>query len=127
MEILTKAIPSFLFKLVVVIMGGILSLLLSGDISTDDKNRLVLNHIYIICIKLISAIVLGLVIGEFIIDYWHFEHLSFYAQSIFNLLVSVFGIMIIGMLYRAYQLTFTDKTVAEIIIEIKNILRAFRG
>lgn len=126
METLTKAIP-FLFKLVVVIMGGILSLLLSGDISTDDKNRLVLNHIYIICIKLISAIVLGLVIGEFIIDYWHFEHLSFYAQSIFNLLVSVFGIMIIGMLYRAYQLTFTDKTVAEIIIEIKNILRAFRG
>lgn len=126
METLTKAIP-FLFKLVVVIMGGILSLLLSGDISTDDKNRLVLNHIYIICIKLISAIVLGLVIGEFIIDYWHFEHLSFYAQSIFNLLVSVFGIMIIGTLYRAYQLTFTDKTVAEIIIEIKNILRAFRG
>lgn len=126
METFTKAIP-FLFKLVVVIMGGILSLLLSGDISTDDKNRLVLNHIYIICIKLISAIVLGLVIGEFIIDYWHFEHLSFYAQSIFNLLVSVFGIMIIGTLYRAYQLTFTDKTVAEIIIEIKNILRAFRG
>lgn len=126
METFTKAIP-FLFKLVVVIMGGILSLLLSGDISTDDKNRLIINHIYIICIKLISAIVLGLVIGEFIIDYWHFEHLSFYAQSIFNLLVSVFGIMIIGTLYRAYQLTFTDKTLAEIILEVKKILKAFGG
>lgn len=125
-ETLTKIVP-FLFKLVVVIMGGILGLLLSGDIDTDDENRLVINSIYIICIKLIISITLGLVIGEFIIDYYDFEHLNFYAQSMFNLLVSVFGIMIIGTAYRAYQLTFTEKTIAEIIIEIKNILKAFKG
>lgn len=124
METLTKVFP-FLFKLVVVVLGGIFSLLLSGDISTNDDNKIVIDSIWIISLKLSIAIIIGLVAGDFLIDYYNFEDMTFYAQSIFNLMASVFGIMVIGTLYRACQLTFTEKSLPDIISEMKNIIKAF--
>lgn len=122
-EALTKIVP-FLIKLFALIVGGLISLVLSGDIDLDNKNtaRLTLN--LKIILKITLCVGLGLFLGEFTIDYFDFEHLNYYAQAVFYLIFSAFGLLIIGIGYRALQLTFSEKTLPEIITEIKNITRA---
>lgn len=124
LESLTKFIP-FIVKLFALIVGGLLSLILSGDISLDShKNAKLTINLYVI-IKITCAVGIGLFIGDFVIDYWDFEHLNYYAQAAFYLFFSAFGVMVFGVIYRSIQLTFTDKTLSEIITEIKNITKAF--
>lgn len=122
-ETLTKAIP-FLTKLFALIVGGIISLVLSGDIRLDNQENANLRINIKIILKITCAIGLGLFLGEFTIAYFDFEHLNYYAQAVFYLIASSFGMLIFGIIYRSIQLTFTDKTLSEIIAEIKNIIKA---
>lgn len=122
-ETLTKAVP-FLIKLFALLVGGLISLVLSGDIRLDkDDNANLRLNLYII-LKITCAIGLGLFIGDFMIDYFDFEHLNYYAQAVFYLIFSAFGMLIFGTVYRSWQLTFTDKTLSEIVGEVKNIVKA---
>lgn len=123
METLTKTVP-FLVKLFALIVGGIISLILSGDIRLDKQDNASLRINLKIILKITCAIGLGLFFGEFIIDYFDFEHLNYYAQAVFYLIFSAFGMLIFGIIYRSLQLTFTDKTLSEIIAEIKNVAKA---
>lgn len=124
-ETLTKTIP-FMVKLLALIVGGLLSLVLSGDIRLDKADNANLRINIAVIIKLTCAIGLGLFIGEFVIDYWDFDKkLGYYAQAIFYLVSSAFGMLIFGVVYRSIQLTFTDKTISEIITEMKNVTKAF--
>lgn len=123
METLTKTVP-FLVKLFALIVGGIISLILSGDIRLDKQDNANLRINLKIILKITCAIGLGLFFGEFIIDYFDFEHLNYYAQAVFYLIFSAFGMLIFGIIYRSLQLTFTDKTLSEIIAEIKNVAKA---
>lgn len=122
-EILTKAIP-FLTKLFALIVGSLISLVLSGDIDLDNKNNAHLTLNLKIIIKITLCVGLGLFLGEFTIDYFDFEHLNYYAQAVFYMLFSAFGLLIVGIGYRSLQLTFTNKTLSEIVSEIKNITKA---
>lgn len=123
LETLTKTVP-FLVKLFALIVGGIISLILSGDIRLDKQDNANLRINLKIILKITCAIGLGLFFGEFIIDYFDFEHLNYYAQAVFYLIFSAFGMLIFGIIYRSLQLTFTDKTLSEIIAEIKNVAKA---
>lgn len=124
METLTKLIPP-LIKLFALIVGGLLSLVLSGDILLDKHEHASLRINLYIIIKITCAIGIGLFAGSFVIDYYHFDELNYYAQAAFYLLFSTFGLLVFGVIYRSLQLTFTDKTLSQIITEIKNITKAF--
>lgn len=122
-ENISNAIP-FLIKLFALIIGGLISLVLSGDINLDNRENASLSINLRVIIKITCAVGLGLFIGEFVVDYYNFEHLTYYAQAVFYLIASAFGMLIFGILYRSLQLTFTNKTLSEIIAEIKNITKA---
>lgn len=126
-ETFIKIIPPFI-KLFALIIGGLLSLVLSGDIKLDENNTpnipLGEKHLLIISFKLTLAIGIGWICGEFVIDWLDFEHMKFYSQAIFFLFFSAFGLLIFGILYRACQLTFDGKSLSEIVTEIKNITKA---
>lgn len=122
-EILTKAIP-FFTKLFALIVGGLISLVLSGDINLDKDDNAKLNINLKVILKITCAIGLGLFAGEFVIDMFDFEHLNYYAQALFYLIFSAFGMMFFGTVYRSWQLTTSDKTLSEIVGEIKNIIKA---
>lgn len=123
METLSKSIP-FVVKLFALLVGGILSLVLSGDIDLDSKNNAKLTINLYVIVKLTCAIGLGLFIGEFIIDYFDYDYLNYYAQAVFYLIASAFGMLLFGIIYRSIQLTFTNKTIGQIIEEIKEITKA---
>lgn len=122
-EILTKVLP-FLTKLFALIVGGIISLVLSGDINLDKDDNATLNINLKVILKITCAIGLGLFAGEFVIDMFDFEHLNYYAQALFYLIFSAFGMLFIGTVYRGWQLQTKDKTLSEIIKEIKDITKA---
>lgn len=122
-ESLSKTFP-FLAKLFALIIGGIVSLVLSGDINLDNNNQAQLNINLKVVLKLLCSIGMGLYLGEFTIDYWDFEHLNYYAQSAVLMAFSIFGMLAFGVLYRSVQLTFTDKELSEIITEVKKTIQA---
>lgn len=122
-ESMSKTFP-FLAKLFALIIGGIISLVLSGDINLDSNNQAQLNINLKVVLKLLCSIGMGLYLGEFTIDYWDFEHLNYYAQSAVLMAFSIFGMLAFGVLYRSVQLTFTDKELSEIITEVKKTIQA---
>lgn len=122
-ESMSKTFP-FLAKLFALIIGGIISLVLSGDINLDSNNQAQLNINLKVVLKLLCSIGMGLYLGEFTIDYWDFEHLNYYAQSAVLMAFSIFGMLAFGVLYRSVQLTFTDKELSEIITEVKKTIKA---
>lgn len=123
MESLTKIVP-FMTKLIAVLIGGLISLVLAGDIKINEQNEPVIKHLKYILIKMACAVGIGWYSGSFVVDYFNFEHLTFMAQGLFYIGASTFGMLFVGILYRSAQLTFTNKTLSEIISEIKNILKA---
>lgn len=121
-ESMSKTFP-FLAKLFALIIGGIISLVLSGDVNLDSNNQAQLNINLKVVLKLLCSIGMGLYLGEFTIDYWDFEHLNYYAQSAVLMAFSIFGMLAFGVLYRSVQLTFTDKELSEIITEVKKTIQ----
>lgn len=122
-ETLTKTIPFFI-KLFALVVGGLISLVFSGDINLDKDNNAKLIINLKVILKITCAIGLGLFGGEFFIDVFNFEYLNYYAQALFYLIFSSFGMLIFGTVYRSWQLTTSDKTLAQIVAEIKNIAKA---
>lgn len=122
-EILTKAVP-FLIKLTALIVGGILSLVFSGDINLDEDNNVSLTINKKVFFKLVLAILVGLIIGNFMVNRFNYDDMDFYSRAIFYLLSSMFGMLALGTAYRGWQLQFDGKTLSEIITEIKSIIKA---
>lgn len=77
------------------------------------------------CITFLFAVSLSIFGGAFIIEHFGFTNYSQSAKGLIHLLTGVFGVLIIGIGYRSIQLTFTDKTLPEIIAEIKNIVKSW--
>lgn len=112
-------------KLLALLLGGVIALVLSGDIKIDDDDNASIKISPKVIVKLLCSIGLGLFLGEWTIEYWDFEHLNYYAQSAVLMMFSVFGMLIFGIVYRSAQLTFHEKTLSEIIFEVKNVIKAF--
>lgn len=117
------AIPFFI-KLLALLLGSIIALVLSGDINVDSDDNAKLNLNLKAAIKLVCSVSLGLFLGEFTIDYFNYEHLSYYSQAGILMTFSIFGMLIFGILYRSVQLTLSNKTLSEIVIEIKETAKA---
>lgn len=115
-----KVSAFWLIKLLAIIMGGIICLILSGDIDADGKIKI---NRYVI-LKFLCSVVLGLFCGEFIIDYLDWEHLNHFAQGFILMSLSVFGMLIVGILYQSIRFTFSDKTLSEIVEELKKAVTA---
>lgn len=122
-EIFTKAIPFFI-KLFALIVGSLISLVLSGDIDVDKNNNAKLIINLKVILKITCAIGLGLFAGEFTIDMFDFKRLNYYAQALFYVIFAAFGMLVVGILYRGLQLQFTDKSLSQIVEEIKNVVKA---
>lgn len=110
----------WLVKIIALVLGGIICLLLSGDIDKQGKLQISLSVI----LKFISSVGIGLFFGEFFIEHLNWEHLNIYAQSAILMSFSIFGMLLLGILYRSIQLTLHEKTLSEIINEIKQALKA---
>lgn len=118
-EKFSSAIP-WVIKILAVIMGGIISLILSGDIDKDGYIKITRNVI----LKFLSSVMVGLYIGGFVIEHLDWEHMTHFAQGAVMMSFSVFGMLIMGIVYQSIQFTFNGKTFAEIVSEIKQTIQA---
>lgn len=113
--------PQFLI-IVLSIIGALFGLAIGGHF---EENGTLKHNKKQFCITLLFAISFSISGGAFIIEHWGFAHYSQSAKGLIHLLTAVFGVLIIGIGYRSIQLTFTDKTLPEIIAEIKNIVKSW--
>jgi len=122
-EALLLKLIVYLPKILFATVGGIIALILSGDINSDGLLKLGWGVI----IKLSVSITLGLTIGEPVIYYFGWDAYPVMVIGIVFLLSSALGLLALGIIYRMIQLTFTDKTVAEAIKEVKDAAFAIFG
>lgn len=107
---------------VLAIIGALFGLAIGGHF---DENGSLKQNKKMFCITLLFAISFSISGGAFIIEHWGFVNYSQSAKGLIHLLAGVFGVLFIGIGYRAVQLTFEKKTLPEIIAEIKAIIKAW--
>ncbi|MGX4755967.1 MULTISPECIES: hypothetical protein [Acinetobacter calcoaceticus/baumannii complex] len=113
-----KSLP-WVLKIWAAVMGGILALMLSGDINTDGMIKI--NRSVIL--KLFISITISLYGGSAFIEYFELSHYSHMAQGFVMLIFAVFGMLLIGIWYQAIQL-WKGKTMSALIFEIKEAFKA---
>jgi len=122
-EALLLKLIVYLPKILFATIGGIIALIFSGDIKPDGSVKIGWGLIF----KLSISIALGLSIGETVIYYYGWSQHPVIAIGIVFLMSSAFGMFLLGIVYQSLQLTFTDKTVPEIIKEVKDAFFAVFG
>lgn len=110
----------FLIKLIAVIIGGVVALVLSGDIDKEGKIKINASVI----LKFTSSVMIGFYIGEFCIDWYDWKHLGYFSQGAIMMMFSVFGMLIMGIIYQAIQVSFKNKSLIDVINEVKRALGA---
>lgn len=107
-----SALP-WILKVFAVTIGAVFALALSGDIDHDGK----LNLSAMVLIKFTFSAGVGLFGGELIIEHmqWHYSIMS---QSFISMIVSVFGMLVVGIIYQSLRM-WDGKTLPEIISEVK--------
>ncbi|OTU67416.1 hypothetical protein [Acinetobacter baumannii] len=113
-----KSLP-WLFKIWAAVMGGILALMLSGDINTDGMIKINRS----VTLKLFISLSISLCGGSAFIEYFDLGHYSHMAQGFVMLIFAVFGMLLIGICYQAIQL-WKGKTMGELIFEVKEAFKA---
>lgn len=112
-EMHENTIP-WVIKLVPAVVGAILAFVLSGDIDKEGKIQVSLGVIG----KFLFSVSVSLYGGSAFIEYHDLNNYSQMAQGFVMLMFAVFGLLCIGILYRAIQLM-KGKSLAEIIVEVK--------
>jgi hypothetical protein len=91
---------AILAKVIAATLGGILALVLSGDIDSQGRitvrRNVVLKFAFAVCISLFG--------GSFIIESYGFGGLTQIAQGFIMFLCAVFGLLFIGIIYQAFAL-----------------------
>ncbi|KQE17694.1 hypothetical protein APD36_10980 [Acinetobacter pittii] len=113
-----KSLP-WVLKIWAAVMGGILALMLSGDINTEGMLKINRS----VALKLFISITISLCGGSAFIEYFELSHYSHMAQGFVMLIFAVFGMLLIGIWYQAIQL-WKGKTMGELIFEIKETFKA---
>lgn len=114
-------VPQLLITILAII-GALFGLAIGGHF---EENGSLKHNKKMFCITLLFAISFSISGGAFIIEHWGFVHYSQSAKGLIHLLVGVFGVLVIGTIYRACQLTFSEKTLPQIIAEIKAVIKAW--
>lgn len=109
-----------IIKIFGALLGAVFALTLTGDI--DGQGKLHINPTVIV--KLAFSAFFGFVCAGWLIETFGWSHYSYVSQSFLSMMCSVFGMTIVGTLYQSYRLTFTDKTLHELISEIKAVYKA---
>lgn len=107
-----------IIKIFAVIIGAIFALTLSGDIDKDGKLKLSFG----VAVKFAFSAYFGLAGGAFIIEHQSWQ-LSVMSQSFISMIVSVFGMLAVGIIYQSIKMM-EGKTLHEIITEIKTAFKA---
>lgn len=102
-----------LIKVIAAIVGGILALVLSGDIDQDGKIKINMGVI----IKFASAVVISLFGGEFVIEWYSMGNMSHVAQGFVMFLMAVFGLLFIGILYQSFAML-KGKPLSEVVADV---------
>jgi len=109
-----KAIPA--------VVGAILALVLSGDIDKDGKIKVSINVIF----KFIASVTVSLYGGSAFIEHFNMLKTSTMYQGFIMLMFAVFGLLAIGIVYKAVEM-WKGKTLSEVIAEIKAAFLAILG
>ncbi|WP_377027169.1 hypothetical protein [Moraxella marmotae] len=109
-----------ILKVFAVIIGAIFALTLSGDIDKEGRLHLNLN----VVIKFAFSATFGFLAGGWLIEFQNWTQLSHVSHGFIMMLCSVFGMMIVGVVYQAIRLSTTDKDLSEIISEVKQAFTA---
>lgn len=108
-------------KVIIAITGALFALVLGGHIKDgkiDTKN-------VTFWITFLFSIAISLFGSDFVIEFLELSHYSESAKRFIYLMVAVFGALFVGIVYRAVQLTTHEKTLSEIIDEIKKATKSF--
>jgi hypothetical protein len=116
-----KALPWFL-KVFAALIGAVFALVLSGDIDSQGKFKMSLS----LLIKLAFSVCISLYGGQAVIEYYHLEQSSSMTHGFIMLMLAVFGMLLVGIAYQAVAM-WRGKTLAEIIVEVKNAFAAIFG
>lgn len=116
-----KALPWFL-KVFAALIGAVFALVLSGDIDSQGKFKMSLG----LMIKLSFSVCISLFGGQAFIEYRNLEHASVMTHGFIMLMMAVFGMLLVGIAYQAVAM-WRGKTLAEIIVEVKNAFAAIFG
>lgn len=108
-----KALPWFL-KILVVVIGVIFALILSGDIGVDGKFKVTPGLI----IRGAFGMTFSLFGGQAFIEYQGLLDKSVMYHGFIMLMFAVFGLLVVSIIYQAVAM-WRGKTLAEIICEVK--------
>ena len=106
---------SLILKVFAVIIGAVFALSLTGDIDKDGKLKLSFG----VFVKVAFSAAFGFLSGSWLIEYMGWGYWSYASHGFVMMLCSVFGMTLVGIVYQATLLSFTGKTLGEIIAEIK--------
>lgn len=107
-------------KVIAVIAGGLFALTLTGDI--DKQGKLALN-IYVF-VRLFCSAAFGFYSGSWLIEYMDWGSYSYVTHGFIQMMCSIFGMAVVGVVYQAFKLSTTDKTMPQLIQEIKEAFKA---
>lgn len=108
----------FLVKIFAVTIGAMFALMLSGDIDKDGKLNLSLS----VLAKFMFSAYFGLTGGSFLVE-WFAWDLSVMSQSFISMLVSLFGMLVIGIVYQSIKML-EGKSLVEIVDEISQAFKS---
>ena len=117
-----KALPWFI-KIILVIVGVIFSLVLSGDVDQDGKIQITKG----LLIRFSFGVSVSLFGGEAFIEFYKLGGYSLMTHGFIMLMFAVFGMLIVGILYQAVAL-WKGKSVVDIIREVREAFTSiFKG
>lgn len=114
-------VPQLLITILAII-GALFGLAVGGHF---DENGTLKHNKKWFCIALLFSISISISGGAFIIEHWGFVHYSQSAKGLIHLLTGAFGVLVVGTLYRTIQLSTHEKTLPEIVKEIKAVIKAW--
>ena len=106
-------------KIVAGVLGAILALVLSGDISKDGRIKINLSVI----VKVSGAVAFSIYGGAIIVEVYDLNHLSETAKNFVVFCLAVFGLLIIGIVYQSIELL-RGKRLSEVVGEIAAAFKA---
>lgn len=118
-NLLFKIIFPWLWKVVIVVVGVVFSLILSGDI--DKEGKCTIN--IALCIKILFGVIFSLVGGEFFIVHYGYSEQPIMYQGFIMILFAIFALLVIGILYQSVAM-WKGKSFSEIVVEVKDTIRA---
>lgn len=110
-----------LLKVIIAVVGSLFALVLGGHIQDgkiDTRN-------WVFWSTFLFSISISLFGGSFVIEHFGFSNYGETSKGFIYLMVAVFGALFVSTGYRVFQLSTNEKTLSEIIDEVKKASQSF--